>query len=89
MSVDIPAEYVPFVQKAIASGRYASEQVVVESALTLLKERYGSLSEDVQRGFDEVARGDCYELANDEELHKFFEDIKREVNAETPARETV
>ena len=89
MSVEIPAELVPFVQNAIASGRYPSEQAVLEAALGLLKQRFDSLREDVQHGFDEVNRGECYELATDEELHKFFEDIKREVNAELPARETV
>jgi putative addiction module CopG family antidote len=89
MSIDIPSEYLPFVQKAIASGRYASEGAVLEAALGLLKQRYDSLREDVQRGFDEVDRGECHELASDEELHKFFEDLKREASAELPSRETV
>ena len=89
MKVDIPAEFLPFVQESIASGRYASAEAILDAALALLKRRYDSIRENVQRGFDEVDRGECYELANDEELHQFFEEVKREANAELPARENV
>jgi Arc/MetJ-type ribon-helix-helix transcriptional regulator len=76
MSVDIPAEYLPFVQKAVASGRYESEGAIIGEGLKLLALSEREL-ELVQKGFDDIERGDYIEL-DDEGLAKFFEDIKRE-----------
>ena len=89
MSVDIPEEYLPFVRSAIASGRYASESAVIQAALELLKQDHDKLRDAVQRGFDQIERGECFEIANDAELHQFFEDVKREALAELEAREKV
>jgi len=76
MSVDIPAQFVPFVEESIASGRFESENAMVAEAFKLLalRERERKL---VQKGFDDIERGDYLEF-DDEGLAKFFEDIKRE-----------
>ena len=69
MSVDIPPHFLPFVQKAIASGRYESEGAMIGERLKLLALREREL-ELVQKGFDDIERGDYIEL-DDEGLAKF------------------
>jgi putative addiction module CopG family antidote len=76
MSVEIPPQFLPFVQQSIASGRFESESAILTEALTLLavREKERKL---VQKGFDQIERGECIEL-DDEGLTRFFEDIMRE-----------
>ncbi len=76
MSVDIPAEYLPFVQRAVASGRFESEGAMVGEGLRLLLLRERELAL-VQKGFDDIERGDYLEF-DDEGLATFFDDIKRQ-----------
>jgi putative addiction module CopG family antidote len=73
MSVDIPSEFLPFVQSSIASGRFESESAMVTAAFRLLAMRERELKL-VQEGFDQIEHGDCIEL-DDEGLAKFFDDI--------------
>jgi putative addiction module CopG family antidote len=76
MSVDIPEQFVPFVQRSIASGRFESESAMLTEAFRLLALRERELKL-VEEGFDQIERGECIEL-DDEGLDKFFEDIMRE-----------
>lgn len=76
MSIDIPPQFVSFVEEAIASGRFESESAMVTEAFKLLALRERELKL-VQKGFDDIERGDYLEF-DDEGLAKFFEDIKRE-----------
>lgn len=58
MSVTIPPELVPYVQKLIASGRCRNEEEVVQAALQLLQEldrRRSELQKDIQDGIDSGA----------------------------------
>ena len=57
MSVTIPAEFESFVKRAVASGRYRSEEEVFANALRLLSERerqWLALREDIQTGLDDI-----------------------------------
>jgi len=76
MSVDIPAEFIPFVQRSIASGRFESESAMVIEAFKLLALRERELKL-VEKGLDDIERGDYLEF-DDEGLANFFEDIKRQ-----------
>ncbi len=84
MSVTIPAEFEGFVERAVASGRYRSEDEVLANALRLLSERerrWQSLRDDIQAGLDDIESGDVAPLD--------VEDIKqrgRERLAERNAR---
>ena len=84
MSVTIPAEFEVFVERAVASGRYRSEDEVLANALRLLSERerrWQALRDDIQAGLDDIERGDVAPLD--------IEDIKqrgRERLAERNAR---
>ena len=80
----IPAEFEGFVERAVASGRYRSEDEVLANALRLLSERerrWQSLRDDIQAGLDDIESGDVAPLD--------VEDIKqrgRERLAERNAR---
>jgi|GEM_PF-328643 len=55
MSVDIPADLVPFVQAVISSGRFRSEEEVVSEALRVfqeVEERRKRLREDIRDGMN-------------------------------------
>ena len=73
MSIDIPPQFLPFVQKAIAAGRFESESAMLGEALRLLQEQE-ELRQAVQGGFDQIERGECIEL-NEEELDEYFEGL--------------
>jgi Arc/MetJ-type ribon-helix-helix transcriptional regulator len=74
MSVDVPNQYLPFVKKAIASGRFASESAMVGEALELLLRREREVKL-VEEGLDELDRGEYLEF-DDEGLKQFLEDAK-------------
>ena len=65
MPLTIPVEFEAFVEQAIASGRYRSEEEVFADALRLLSERerkWQSLRDDIQAGLDDAERGDVAPL---------------------------
>ena len=60
MPMTVPVEFEAFVEQAIASGRYRSEEELFADALRLLSERerkWQSLRDDIQAGLDEVEQG--------------------------------
>jgi putative addiction module CopG family antidote len=62
MSVDIPAEFTPFVSSHIASGEFTNEGAVIERALRLLKAVKATeyqLRRDVELGFEQLRRNEC------------------------------
>jgi putative addiction module CopG family antidote len=83
MSVDIPPQYLPFVQQSIASGRFESEKAMVDEAFKLLEQRERE-RRLVEEGLDELDRGEYLEF-DDEELRKFLEDAKRQALEELRA----
>jgi putative addiction module CopG family antidote len=56
MSVEIPAEYSPFITAVVARGEYRDESDVVAAALQLLKRRDEALAE-IRAGFDQLDQG--------------------------------
>lgn len=86
MSVEIPPQYLPFVQKAIASGRFESEGALVGEALKLLLRREREI-ELVEVGLDELERGEYLEF-DDEGLKQFLESAQRQALEELRARES-
>ena len=75
MSVDIPPQFLPFVQKTIAAGRFESESAMLGEALRLLQEQE-ELRHAIEKGFDQIERGECIELS-EEELEEYFEGLVR------------
>lgn len=56
MTVDIPADLAPFVQRLIAEGRFLTESDVIGEGLRLLRSQE-SLRTAVRTGFDELDLG--------------------------------
>ena len=56
MSIEIPSDYSPVVQKLIAEGRFRNEEEVVAEGLRLIVMRE-KLDEDVQAGLDDLDAG--------------------------------
>jgi Arc/MetJ-type ribon-helix-helix transcriptional regulator len=83
MSVDIPPQYLPFVQQAVASGRFESEGALVGEALKLLLRRERELKL-VEEGLDELERGEYLEF-DDEGLKQFLQDAQRQALEELRA----
>ena len=65
MTVAIPTNLEPFVQKEIATGAVGSEQELVTRALELyceMRQRHGGLKAEVDRSLAEAARGEVADL---------------------------
>ncbi len=78
MSPVIPAEFVPFVTRELASGKYRCEADVVSAALRLLEAReqkLDALRADLQVGIDQLERGEYVEIRNEEDKRAFIEGL--------------
>lgn len=74
MTIEIPADMLPFVRDQVALGCFSDEQQLVAEALRLLKvEREESL-EGVRRGLADAAAGRM------QPLEEAFADLRREFN---------
>ena len=62
MSVEIPSDYSPVVQRLIAEGRFRDEEEVVAEGLRLIVMRE-KLHEDVQAGLDDLDAGNRVEAS--------------------------
>jgi Arc/MetJ-type ribon-helix-helix transcriptional regulator len=65
MSVSIPSELQPFIERELATGKFRDEQELVAKALTLyleLQERHDELRTRVQRSLEQADRGEVAEL---------------------------
>jgi antitoxin ParD1/3/4 len=79
MTATIPSEFLPFVNSAVASGRFRSESELLAAALRLLEERerkLDALRADIQIGLDEIDRGDSIQLADATAQQFFFDSLK-------------
>ena len=56
MSIQIPQDFVPFVQRLVNSRRFLSEEDVVAEGLRMLRASE-TLKAEVQKGFDELDGG--------------------------------
>jgi antitoxin ParD1/3/4 len=88
MNILISDRLLELIEQKIASGQYRSADDVIESAMRLLDERdkaIESLRRDVQRGLDQLARGD-YEEYTDETLGQLFDELEAEAYRELDSR---
>lgn len=60
MTIEVPGEFVAFVQQRVASGIYASESEVVRAAFDLLEKRE-RLLEKIDAGVAQLAAGEFTE----------------------------
>ena len=56
MSIQIPQDFVPFVQRLVNSKRFLSEEDVVAEGLRMLRASE-TLKAEVEKGFDELDSG--------------------------------
>ncbi len=56
MSIDIPSDYAPFVQRMVSERRFLSESDVLAEGLRLLQARE-TLRQEVQKGFEQLDAG--------------------------------
>ena len=83
MKIDISAELMQRIQRLVDSDRYKSVGAVVEKAVCLLEEDEAEYEKELAKvhsmlkeSEEDVKRGDYVEYT-DENLHEFFEDVKR------------
>ena len=78
------------VQKYVDGRRYTSANDVILVALRLFNEfqqrSRAEVGAAIQRGFDQVDRGEGIALASDDALQQFFDDIKRRGRERCEAR---
>jgi len=86
ITATIPAEFEPFIEQQLATGRYHSAQELVSAALHLLREQgLETLRKEIQVGIDELDRGEGIVIEDEEALERFFDDIENEGRKEIEA----
>ena len=81
----LPPDLTQFIRDEIAAGEYASEQEVVQEAVRFFRDtrkRYLQLREEVRQSLADLEAGHGSEVATDEEMSAFFEEIESEVRRE-------
>ena len=74
MTIEIPADFQPFVREQLQLGCFLNEQQVVTEVLRLLKAERDETIEGIRAGLADVAAGHVQPLA------EAFADIRREFN---------
>ena len=86
ITATIPAEFEPFIEHQLATGRYHSAQEVVSDALRLLSQQgLEILRKEIQVGIDELDRGEGIAIEDEEALKRFLDDIENEGHKEIEA----
>ena len=81
MSYAFPAELQQLVQNELAKGNYANEDEVLLQAMRALREREEGLQQwraEIRGRIDSLDRGEGVELADEQALHRFADEIKAE-----------
>jgi putative addiction module CopG family antidote len=81
----LPPDLTQFIQEELASGKYASEQEVVQEAVRFFREsrtRYRQLREEIRQSIADLNTGHGTVIESDEDLAAFFEEIEVEVRRE-------
>lgn len=73
MDLEISAENAQFLQDQVAAGSFPTPGAAVDAALEMLK-RQAELRAKLQRGLDQLDRGEYIEL-DDEGLDKYFAEL--------------
>lgn len=85
----LPAEFQHFVSGEIASGKYRSEEEVIQAALRLLREherRRDGLLDDLQQGIDDLDAGKCVTIKDETAHDAFLAGIERRGHERHTAR---
>ena len=81
MLENYPPDLRDFVNQKIADGEFKSaDEFAIRAAMVYrdVDRRRQELKASVQEGIDDIEAGRGIELSSKEELHEFFEEIKRE-----------
>ncbi len=87
----LPPDLQQFVQQELALGKYQSEQDLVQEAVRQLRDQEQNVLRfraELSKRISALDRGEGVVLESDEELAAFFDDIKREVDAESGSKRT-
>ena len=76
MTMNLSPDLVQFINDRVAAGSYPTEEAVLRAAFGLLEKREQLLAR-IDRGTEELRRGDSIKLESDEDWDRFFEDIKQ------------
>lgn len=79
MTITLSPELESFIKAQLDSGAYTSASEVVSDALKLLEEREHKLQllrADIQKGIDQIDRGE-YDDLDTNELDEFFDGVKQ------------
>ena len=89
----LPPDLEQFVQDQLAQGKYQSAADVVSDAVRLLREReerLAALRSDIDRGVDQLDRGEYITLESEDDIDAFFADIEQRANQRVkPVRDDV
>lgn len=80
--VTLPKDYLPFIEREIAEGRFASADAIVAEALRRMSaesERLAWLREKIAEADQSVANGEWLEL-DDEAWDKYFDELERRID---------
>jgi putative addiction module CopG family antidote len=87
MTISLSKEQEQVIKQQLATGQFASENEVLNEALSLLQRRGEALQKlraEVQRGLDDLGAGRYTTISNSDEAKAFADEIKRrgrELNA--------
>jgi Arc/MetJ-type ribon-helix-helix transcriptional regulator len=76
-----PPDLRDFVAQKIASGEFKSADefaVIAAKVYREMDQRHRELKQSVMQGIRDIESGNCVVLNGDDELHEFFEALKRE-----------
>jgi len=80
MTIEIPAEYLPFIQQALDRGDYGSEAELVAHGLELLRQqaaRLDQLRANLDEGLQQIESGDVTHVEGPTESRELVERIKQ------------
>lgn len=80
--ISLPEEFVQFVDREVASGKFRSQDEVVVEGLRLLQNRerrLDALRADLQVGLDQLDAGQGIEIQGDAAHRKLFADLRNGV----------
>jgi Arc/MetJ-type ribon-helix-helix transcriptional regulator len=81
MDLSLPPDLADFVSAKLATGQFSSVNEVAIAAMRQCRDHENSslaeLRESIQLAREQIVRGEGIEINTSEELHAFFEDIKR------------
>ena len=87
MSSELLPENEQFIREAVHTGLYQNRDQALNAAVHLLRRRQ-ELAAYINEGIAELDTGKGIELADDDQLHRFFEEVKREARERHAARDS-